>query len=140
MQRIATGAATVLLGCVLVIMCLPTWRARWFAGDGETYSYTYHRWFATAIGFFDVAAPIAMLLAVCCTIATVAQWWTKKIGWLAVTLGAVGTVFVAVFGYSEQLAGRATGTGLWVAPLRGLATLSLLAGRLSLKAREHNQV
>ena len=135
MERIVTGASLALLSCALVIMCLPTWRASW-ERSGGTVGHTYQRWFAAPIGFFDMVAPVTMLLTITLMITVLVSFLTRRIRWLTVAIGLAGTVLLTSFGYSDQAASRAIGAGIWVAPLLGLATLLLVIGKLLPRLKE----
>ena len=129
MRRILHTVVLALLAATLVIMCFHTWQSRWLAGEGD-YIYTYHRWFATPIGFFDVVAPVAMLLTALLTILVGSRVRRTNTSWVQIGLGAVTALFVAALGSNPTMAGMVHGLGVWVAPLLGIAAVLLLILRL----------
>lgn len=129
MRRILHTMVLSLLVATLVIMCFHTWQSRWLAGAGD-HIYTYHRWFATPIGFFDVVAPVAMLLTVLLTILVASRACRANTSWVQIGIGALTALFVAAFGSNPMMAGMVHGLGVWVAPLLGIATVLLLILRL----------
>lgn len=129
MRRILHTIVLALLAATLVIMCFPTWQSRWLAGEGD-YSYTYHRWFATPIGFFDVVAPVAMLLTVLLMILVASRVRHANTSWVQVGIGAFTALFVATLGSDPTMAGMVHGFGVWATPLLGVITVLLLILRL----------
>ena len=129
MRRILHTMVLALLAATLVIMCFHTWRSAWFTSEGIDF-YTYHRWFATPIGFFDVVAPVAMLLTVLLTILVASRVRRSTTSWVQIGIGAATALFVAALGYNPAMGRMVHGLGVWVAPLLGIATVLLLILRL----------
>lgn len=129
MRRILHTLVLALLGASFVIMCFPTWQSRWLAGEGD-YIYTYHRWFATPIGFFDVVAPTVMLLTVVVTILVASRARRATTSWVQIGISGATALFVSTLGSNPTMAGMVHGCGVWVAPLLWSATLLLLILRL----------
>ena len=129
MRRILHTVVLALLGASLVIMCFPTWQSRWLAGEGD-YIYTYHRWFATPFGFFDVVAPTAMLLTVVVTLLVASRARRATTSWVQIGISGATALFISTLGYNPMMASMVHGFGFWVAPLLWSATLLLLILRL----------
>ena len=129
MRRILHTMVLAVLAAVLGIRCFHTWQSRWLAGEGD-HIYTYHRWFATPIGFFDVVAPVAMLLTVLLAILVASRVRRANTSWVQIGIGAATALFVATLGSNPTMAGMVHGLGVWVAPLLVIATVLLLILRL----------